>query len=109
MQLTNPFSRTSLERRAQGTLVQEQSQVRPVLRATAIANLNNAGQSCAPITAEPLFIGSFGADGFVEAQVVCTVKLSDLSPLGLPLPDVSVTGNHREIIEKYRAIGVVAN
>lgn len=86
----------------QGSVVQSKSQVAGVMRSVAEANLNNAGQNCAPILVTPL-VNQFAAGGYVEVTVECTVKLSELSGLGIPLPDVKVQATHREVVETFRA------
>ena len=89
-----------------GSLVLSDFDVEGAVDTTAEDNLERNGQKCTPIETDSA--GSdFRPGGFVVANVTCTVDLSDMSGFGLPLPNVEIQATHREIVERYRAVGEI--
>lgn len=87
----------------QGSLVQTQSAAFGAVDRVARDNLNSHGNQC--LTIDVAETSSIAPGGSVEVTVRCTVDLSDLSFLGLPLPNTSFSHTHLEPIETYRAVG----
>jgi len=87
-----------------GTLVLESGQVQGAVDAVGWENLASGNRPrCSAMAVEAIGVeANFHPGGHVQVDVFCTVDMGDMSPFGMPLPDVEVKGTHTEIIETYR-------
>ena len=66
----------------------------------ARAGLNAAGYSCQPLTVD-IDTRGFAADAVVTATVTCTLRLSDVTSMGIPTSR-TITARFSESIDRYR-------
>lgn len=86
-----------------GSLVLTPGDVELAVDTAAAQNLIAAGLTCDGGYDVNVEGTNFTPGGHVQAEVTCRVDMSDMSSFGLPLPNLDISADHKEVIEVYRS------